>query len=56
MNILDIINPCKKKDETIQNLKKEIEVLEGKIVEKQQQINKTNAYYKKILHGLKKKK
>ncbi len=45
-------NSC---EEDIQRLTQENEQLKQKLVEKQEHINKTNAYYKKKMHLLKKK-
>ena len=46
MNILDRIF---KKENKCEDLEKENVELKAKLVEKQEQINKTNAYYKKKL-------
>lgn len=42
-------------EEDIEHLTQENEILRQKLVEKQEHINKTNAYYKKKIHLLKKK-
>lgn len=42
-------------EEDIERLTQENETLKQKLVEKQEHINKTNAYYKKKMHHLKKK-
>ena len=43
-------------EEDIERLAQENEELKQKLVEKQEHINKTNAYYKKKIHHLTKKK
>lgn len=45
-------NPC---EEDIDKLNEENKQLKQKLIEKQEQINKTNAYYKKKMYGMKKK-
>lgn len=42
-------------EEDVERLTHENEKLKQKLVEKQEHINKTNAYYKKKMHQLKKK-
>jgi peptidoglycan hydrolase CwlO-like protein len=39
----------------IADLENEITTLKSKVVEKQEQINKTNAYYKRIIRDIKSK-
>ena len=45
-------NPC---EEDINKLNEENKQLKQKLIEKQEQINKTNAYYKKKMYNMKKK-
>lgn len=44
-------NPC---EEDIERLSEENKQLKQKLIEKQEHINKTNAYYKKKLRNIKK--
>lgn len=40
----------------IEKLEKENDLLRQKLLDKQEQINKTNAYYKRLMHNKKQKK
>lgn len=53
MNLLRKIF-CKECSNTVDALKQENEDLKLKILEKQEQINKTNSYYKKKIHNMRK--
>jgi uncharacterized membrane protein YgaE (UPF0421/DUF939 family) len=58
--IKSLFTGCSRKIEMLKKentqLKNEVFVLSEKVLERQEQINKTNAYYKKKLHDLKKSK
>ena len=47
---------CKDKQRQIKSLKDENDSLKQKLLDKQEQINKTNAYYKRLMHNKKQKK
>jgi hypothetical protein len=47
---------CKDKQKQIEKLKEENDSLKQKLLDKQEQINKTNAYYKRLMHNKKQKK
>lgn len=58
--IKNLFTGCSEKVKTLENentqLRKEVEGLNEKVLERQEQINKTNAYYKKKMYNLKNNK